>query len=95
MFKHKFSMTGVKNSLTSFDPNTFSVVNLIIRSMGKNLENFKEFLKNLSVNFSTICLSETWCGSKENYRTRIRFYQAIIVFINIGETTEKEVSVSL
>lgn len=65
MFKHNFLMTGVKNSLTSFDPNTSSVVNLIIRSMGKNLENFKEILKNLSVNFSTICISETWCGSKE------------------------------
>lgn len=65
MFKHNFLMTGVKNYLTSFDPNTFSVVNLIIRSMGKNLENFKEFLKNLSVSFSTICLSETWCRSKE------------------------------
>ena len=35
MFKHIFLMTGVKSSLTSFDPNTFSVLNLNIRSMEK------------------------------------------------------------
>ena len=29
--------------------------------MKKNFGNFKEFLKNLSVSFSAICLSETWC----------------------------------
>ena len=60
-----FLMTEVKSSLTGFDPNTFSVLHLNIRSMKKNFENFKEFLKNLSVSFSAICLFETWCKSKE------------------------------
>ena len=33
--------------------------------MKKNFENFKEFLKNLRVSFSAICLSETWCESQK------------------------------
>ena len=53
-----FLMTEVKSSLASFDPNAFSVLHLNIRSMKKNFENFKEFLENLSVTFSAICLSE-------------------------------------
>ena len=33
--------------------------------MKKNFENVKELLKNVSVNFSAICLSEPWCQSQE------------------------------
>ena len=62
---NNFLMTEVKSSLASFDPNAFSVLHLNIRSMKKNFENFKEFLKNLSVSFSAICLSETWYESQE------------------------------
>ena len=58
-----FSMTEVKGSLKVLDANAFSVLHLNIRSMKKNFENFKEFLKNVSVSFSTICLSETWSES--------------------------------
>ena len=58
-------MTKVKSSLASFDPNAFSGLHLNIRSMKKNFENFKEFLKNLSVRFSAICFSETWCESQD------------------------------
>ena len=49
-----FLMTEVKSSLASFDPNAFSVLHLNIRNMKKNFENFKEFLKNLSVSFSAV-----------------------------------------
>ena len=58
-------MTEVKSYLVNFNPNAFSVLHLNIRSMKKNFENFKEFLKNLSVRFSAICLSETWCESQD------------------------------
>ena len=61
-----FLMTEVESSLASFDTNAFSVLHLNIRSMKKNFENFKEFLKNLSVSFSAICLSETWCESQDD-----------------------------
>ena len=36
--------------------------------MKKNFKNFKEFVKNVSVNFSTICLSQTWYESQEESR---------------------------
>ena len=61
-------MTEVKNSLTSFDPNTSSVIHLKIRRMKKNFENFKEFLKNLNANFSALCLSETLYESQDESR---------------------------
>ena len=60
-----FLMIEVKRSLRSFDPIAFSFLHLNIRSMKKNFENFKEFLKNLSVSLSAICLSETWCESQD------------------------------
>ena len=60
-----FLMTEVKSSLASFVPNPFSVLHLNIRSMKKNFEIFKEFLKNVSVSFSAIFLSETWCESRD------------------------------
>ena len=60
-----FLMTEFKSSIKGFDPNAFSVLHLNIRRMKKNFENFKEVLKNLSVSFSAICLSEAWCESKE------------------------------
>ena len=58
-------MTEVKRSLTSFDPIAFSFLHLNIRSMNKNFENFKEFLKNLRVSFSATCLSETYFESQD------------------------------
>ena len=60
-----FLLTEVKSSFASFDPNSFSVLHFNIRNMKKNFENFREFLKNLSVSFSAICLSETWCESQD------------------------------
>ena len=60
-----FLIAEVKSSLTSFDLNAFSDLHLNIRNMNKNFENFKEFLKNLSVSSSAICLSETWRESQD------------------------------
>ena len=65
MLKQTILMTQVKSSFKGFDPNVFSFLHLNIRSMQKNFYNFKVFLKILSFNFSTICLSETWCESQE------------------------------
>ena len=52
-----FLITEVKSSFAIFDPNAFSVLHLNIKIMKKNFENFKEFLKNVSVSFSPIRLS--------------------------------------
>ena len=85
-----FLMTEVKSSLASFDPNAFSVLHLNIRSMKKNFENFKEFFKNLSVGFSAICLSETWCESQDESQNSNYILSGNI--ISIGNIAEEEES---
>ena len=61
-----FLMTEDESSLTSYlsNPYAFAILHLNIRSMTTNFENIKDFLKNLSVNFTAICLSETWCSGR-------------------------------
>lgn len=47
--------------------NDFSILNLNIRSMEKNFENFKDLLQRLNFKFHVICLTETWQkGDKMN-----------------------------
>ena len=53
------------NKLKRFSSETFSVLQLNIRSMTKNFESFKEFYNSLNIGLSTICLSVTWV----NYKT--------------------------
>ena len=74
-----FLMTEVKSSLASFDPNAFSALHLNIKSMKKNFENFKDFLKNVSVLVLFVFLKHG-VNHKMNHRTRIIFYQAIIFY---------------
>ena len=44
----------------TFLKESFSLLNLNIRRMNKNFENFKNFLPALEYNFSIIYFSETW-----------------------------------
>ena len=90
-----FLMTEVKSSLASFNPNAFSVLHLNIRSMNKNFENFKEFLNNLSVSFSAICLSETWCESQDESQNLNYILSGYNFFISIGNIAEEEECVFL
>ena len=48
------------DKLKYFSAKTFSILHLNIRSMTKNFETFQEYYNSLNVNFSKICLSETW-----------------------------------
>ena len=50
----------VNNRLKYFSSETLSILHLNIRSMTKNFKTFQEFDNPLNVNFSIICLSETW-----------------------------------
>ena len=84
-----FLMTEVKSSLASFNPNAFSVLHLNIRSMRKNFENFKEFLNNVSVSFSAICLSETWCESQDESQNLNYILSGYNFFISIGNIAEE------
>ena len=90
-----FLMTEVESSLASFDPNAFSVLHLNIRSMKKNFENFKEFLKNLRVSFSAICLSETWCESQNESQNSNYILSGYNFLISIGNIAEQEECVFL
>ena len=58
--------------------------------MTKNFENFKEFLKNLSVSFSAICLSETWCESKDESQNSNYILSGYNFFFSIGNIAEEE-----
>ena len=87
---NNFLMTEVKSSLVSFDPNACLVLHLNIRSMKENLENFKEFLKNLSVSFSAICLFETWCESQDESQNSNYILSGYNFFISIGNIAEEE-----
>ena len=55
--------TFVNNNISS---DAFSVLQINIRSMQKNFEKFQEFFKTLKFNFSTVCLSKTWCDSLDS-----------------------------
>ena len=39
----------------------FSILNINIRSISKNFDNFKILLQQLNFTFKVICISETWC----------------------------------
>ena len=88
-------MTEVKSFLKVFDLNAFSVIHLNISSMNKNFKNFKEFLKNLSVNFSAIYLLETWCESQEESQNSNYILSGYNFFISTGNIAEEEVRVFL
>ena len=50
----------LQNFLGDDKDENVSVLHLNIRSINKNLENFKMLLSNLNCSFSIICFSETW-----------------------------------
>ena len=52
--------TCASNSLSK---NSFSILQINIRSMNKNFENFEEYLNVVKGRFSIIALTETWCNN--------------------------------
>ena len=46
--------------LLSMSKHDFSLLNINIRSLSKNFENFKLLLENLRFPFKIICITETW-----------------------------------
>jgi hypothetical protein len=55
-----FSPSEASNFLTSFKLSKFSILNINIRSMHKNFENFKSMLHDLDFQFKIISITETW-----------------------------------
>ena len=58
------SESDAKEKLKQLNQN-FSILNLNIRSISKNFEDFKELIKKLDFNFKIICITETWCKKDE------------------------------
>ena len=46
-------------------PDIFSVLYLNIRSLKKNLEDYKELYKTVNLKFSIVCFSETWADDSK------------------------------
>ena len=92
-----FYQTNVSNveANQGFDPNASSALHLNIRSMQKNFESLKEFLKNLNVSFSAICLSKTWCESQEESHNSNCILSGYNFFVSTGNIAEEEVRVLL
>ena len=65
---------GNKNSVSA---NFISIVHLNIRSLRKNMENFKIFLNSISHDFDIICLTETWCKEENIPQFLLPNYKAI------------------
>ena len=64
--------------------------------MKKSLENFKGFLKNLSVNFSVICLFQARGeNQEESCNSNYIFDQPMTIFIGKSNIAEEEEYVSL
>ena len=57
------SPSELKNILESLPLKTksFSIISFNIRSMKNNFEEFRDFIHDLSYDFSVISLTETWC----------------------------------
>ena len=65
--------------------NSFSILHLNIRSLNKNMENFKIFLSKFSHEFDVICLTETWCKENEISQFHLPNFKAIHQFRNSGK----------
>ena len=66
-FTHETSFLSIdeaKNKITHLN-HDFSILNLNIRSISKNFEDFRHLLKQLNFNFKIICITETWCKKDE------------------------------
>ena len=66
--------------IKSDDVDNFSMIHLNIRSSVRNLENFVNYLKNLTIDFTIIGLSETWLTEFNSNLYGIDGYTALHVY---------------
>ena len=78
-FKFNYYSIEELSCFINASQNTFSALTLNIRSMSKNFENFKEMLKDISHEFTVICLLETWCKDENtiNSNFQLKGYKAL------------------
>ena len=56
-----FSLENFTAISEKLNRNNFSLLHLNIRSLNKNIDDFREFLASFKGNFSVIVLTESWC----------------------------------
>ena len=59
------SPSKIDKNFQNFAKQSFSVLQVTIRSLNKNFEAFQNFYKSLNTKFSIICLTETWANASD------------------------------
>jgi len=67
-----FSLADVTQHFSQKSPDSLSILNVNIRSMSKNFENFKLMLFKINFPFKLICFTETW-SKKEEFQKNLNF----------------------
>ena len=87
---HYCSPNDFKNNFQSFLNESFLVLHLIIRSMNKNFESFKEFYSTIKFKFSIVCFSETWVDDNLSAKIRIFNFKVIRSYIKQEKFVREE-----
>ena len=61
-----FSLENFAAISEKLNRNNFSMLHLNIRSLNKNIDDFREFLASFKASFSVIVLTESWCDETVN-----------------------------
>ena len=61
-----FSLENIAAISEKLNRNNFSILHLNIRSLNKNIDDFREFLASFKGSFSVIVLTKSWCDETAN-----------------------------
>ncbi|XP_065662974.1 uncharacterized protein LOC136085582 [Hydra vulgaris] len=79
----KYYSISESNFYLQQNKNTFSILNINIRSLNKNFDDFKLLMHELNHDFKIICFTETWCKYDEhNFQFELANYAKKIEIIN-------------
>ena len=65
--RQKIKPNGLKDTFNDFNPNTFTILHINMRSLVHKMHFFEILLAQLDVKFSCIVISETWFSNSEYY----------------------------
>ena len=60
-----YNLDETCNFLKYVPKSHFSILSLNIRSLNKNIDNFKSMLSKINHQFKIICLTESWCKNED------------------------------
>ena len=77
------SPLGFKPNLIQYENDSFSILNLNIRSIRKNFASFLSFLSMLMFQFSVLILCETWLSKSVDFGFDIQGYKQVNIYRNV------------